>query len=313
MVPTAPYFAAAILLLGSLVPEVASLWPIPRGLQTGSTALKLGKSFDIKINVHNAPADLVSAVARSKSYIQTDKMERLVVGRGASGANAVQRAGQLNSLSLSLESGSAVRSISEEAIAPIGSRREEYVLHVPADGSGATLVANSTLGLLRGLTTFEQLWYDLDGQETYTLEAPISITDSPAYPFRGFLLDTARNFFTVSDIKRTLDAMSWAKINQFHWHVVDSQSFPLQIPGFMEVSAKGAYSSSMVYTPQDVQDIVAYAGERGIDVLVEIDTPGHTAIIYESHPEHVACFEGAPWADFANGQCQNEVSYITLD
>lgn len=51
------------------------------------------------------------------------------------------------------------------------------------------------------------------------------------------------------------------QINQFHWHVVDSQSFPLQIPGFTEVAAKGAYSSSMVYTPQDVQDIVTYAGE----------------------------------------------------
>ena len=49
-------------------------------------------------------------------------------------------------------------------------------------------------------------------------------------------------------------------MNQFHWHVVDSQSFPLQIPGFMDLSAKGAYSPSSVYTPKDVKDIVSYAG-----------------------------------------------------
>lgn len=181
MVAYAPYFAAILLLLGSLVDEVVSLWPMPRGLQTGSTALKLAKGFSIKIDVKNAPSDLVSAAARSKAYIQTDQMQRLVVGRGLSDANAVQRSRELDSLVLSLTPGSAVRSISEEAIAPIGNRREEYVLHVPADGSAATLSANSTLGLLRGLTTFEQLWYDMDGQDTYTVDAPISISDSPAY------------------------------------------------------------------------------------------------------------------------------------
>lgn len=63
----------------------------------------------------------------------------------------------------------------------------------------------------------------------------------------------------MSDIKRTLDAMSFVKMNQFHWHVVDSQSFPLQVPGFMQLSEKGAYSSSDIYTPSDVSDIVSYA------------------------------------------------------
>jgi hexosaminidase len=65
--------------------------------------------------------------------------------------------------------------------------------------------------------------------------------------------------FPVSDIQRTLDAMSWVKINTFHWHIVDSQSFPLQIPGFLEISAKGAYSPSSVYSPSDVAGVVAYA------------------------------------------------------
>ena len=54
--------------------------------------------------------------------------------------------------------------------------------------------------------------------------------------------------------------MSWVKLNQFHWHIVDSQSFPLEVPGFMDLSQKGAYDSSSVYTPADVADIVSYAG-----------------------------------------------------
>ena len=79
-------------------------------------------------------------------------------------------------------------------------------------------------------------------------------------PTRAGLLTGSADSFPVADIKRTLDAMSWVKLNQFHWHVVDSQSFPLQIPGFTDLAAKGAYSSSQVYTPNDVQDIIAYAG-----------------------------------------------------
>lgn len=65
----------------------------------------------------------------------------------------------------------------------------------------------------------------------------------------------------MNDIKRTLDAMSMAKLNVFHWHVVDSQSFPLEIPGFPELAQKGAYSSHEIYDTADVQEIVQYAAE----------------------------------------------------
>jgi hexosaminidase len=86
----------------------------------------------------------------------------------------------------------------------------------------------------------------------------------------------------------------------FHWHIVDSQSFPLVVPGFPELSAFGAYSPASIYSAQDVKDVVAYAAARGIDVLGEIDTPGHTSILSKSHPEHIACPEASPWTSFAN-------------
>ena len=106
--------------------------------------------------------------------------------------------------------------------------------------------------------------------------------------------------FPISDIKRTLDAMSWVKLNQLHWHIVDSQSFPLEVAAFPELSESAAYSSSSVYSAQDVKNIVSHAAARGIDVLVEVDTPGHTSAIAASHPEHIVCHEKTPWATFAN-------------
>lgn len=287
-------------LLAAFAPSDA-LWPQPRSLEAGTTALRLSGGFDITIsgNIHNAPTDLHAAVQDAKNFIKNDKLERLVVGRGSVDVPAYSKAKTLSKLTLSLDKGATAHSITSEAQKAPEDRDEAYTLDVPSDGSGATIVANSTLGLYRGLTTFTQLFYSNEGT-TYLLNAPVHIEDSPAYPYRGFMLDTSRNYFPVADIKRTLNAMSWVKINQFHWHIVDSQSFPLEVPGYPELSQKGAYSSSSVYSPSDVADIVSYAGARGIDVMLEVDTPGHTSVISKSHPEHIACAEATPWATYAN-------------
>ncbi|KAJ3829325.1 N-acetylhexosaminidase [Lentinula raphanica] len=304
-----------LLIVAAAVSAVSALWPLPTQLSTGTTSLVLASDFDIDLSViSNPPQDLLDAVSRTKSYLQTDQLEALDVDRGASYAQSLQNASSLSSLSLSFDSGHSgdPTSISEEVADAIENRVEGYTLTVPEDGSAATIKANSTLGLFRGLTTFGQLWYDLNNT-TYTVEAPIAITDSPVYPYRGFMLDTARNYFPVSDILRTLDAMSWVKMTTFHWHMVDSQSFPLEVPEFPELSAKGAYGSSLVYSTDDVQNIISYAAARGIDVLPEIDTPGHTAIIAEAYPEHVACPGATPWATYANEPPAGQLRFASAD
>lgn len=169
------------------VAPALALWPLPRQISTGTTALKLAPGFNINLSgIKQAPKDLSDAVERTESFLRNDKLQALVVDRGASSAGAVRVAKSLKSLTVSLVSSSPVKSISEEAVAPLESRIEAYTLTVPADGSDAVLQANSTLGLLRGLTTFGQLWYDLSGS-TYTLQAPFNIVDSPAYvrPFNS--------------------------------------------------------------------------------------------------------------------------------
>ncbi|KAI0261973.1 N-acetylhexosaminidase [Gloeopeniophorella convolvens] len=298
-------FSSSLALLSTLLllpaPGAHALWPQPRSLQTGSSALRLSPTFSISLaGVPGAPADLHAAAQRARTQLFADKLGRLVLGRGTGDAAALAHARSLSALQLQLERGAPkARSVAAEAVRPLGQRDEAYALSVPADGGAAVLRANSTLGLFRGLNTFAQLWYT-SGAAVYTLGAPVQIEDAPAYPYRGFLLDTARNYFPVSDIERTLDAMSWVHINTFHWHVVDSQSFPLEVPGYTELASKGAYGPDQVYTTKDVANVVAYAGARGIDVLVEVDTPGHTSVISKSHPEHIACPEATPWATYAN-------------
>lgn len=158
---------------------VLSLWPLPAQLESGSSALKLAHNFNIQLDIPNAPADLKDAVTRTKSYIEKDKLERLVLGRGAGDAQKIRAAKSLPYLTVTL-SGGKVRSISDEAVDDIQKRVEAYTLTVPADGSPATLKANSSLGVFRGLTTFGQMWYEFEGY-AYTAEAPFRIDDAPKY------------------------------------------------------------------------------------------------------------------------------------
>jgi hexosaminidase len=280
---------------------VQAVWPMPKSYKTGTSTLTLAPEFNIEFNSFGAPNDLRDAVRRAQDQIRTDKHQRLVVDRGAADAKTFGRAKRLTKLGLFLNAapGYKSRSIAEEAVLELGSRDEAYTLEIPADGGAAKLSASSALGLFRGLATFTQLWYTLDNT-IYTVEAPISIQDSPAFPYRGFMLDTARNYFPVDDIKRTLDSMSSVKINTLHWHIVDSQSFPLRLNDFKELADTGAYSPSQIYSEDNLKDVISYANARGIDVMLEIDTPGHTSVISKSHPEFIACPEAAPWYNYAN-------------
>ena len=186
-----PLLVLAALLVGNVV---NALWPLPHSITTGSTGLVLSPSFKIDVN-GPYPEDLESAVALTLKYIQNDKHERLVVGRGSVDVATIESAKQLCSL---VVTSTDSNTIATEAIAPLGIRDESYTLNIPSDGSPATLSANSTLGLFRGLTTFSQIWYT-HNSSIYTVEAPISITDSPAF-VRRFLFQSSLN---VDDIPPT--------------------------------------------------------------------------------------------------------------
>ncbi|KAI8333762.1 glycoside hydrolase superfamily [Blakeslea trispora] len=172
---------------------------------------------------------------------------------------------------------------------------ESYQLTVPETGGYVSLKAKTWVGALRAFETFSQL---VTLEKKSLVVHTIRIKDSPTYPHRGLLLDTSRNFYPVKSILKTIEAMSYNKMNVLHWHATDSQSWPLYFKSHPELSQKGAYSSKETYSPQDVTRIIQFAKERGVRVMLEIDMPAHTASIVESHPDYILCSDEF-WAAYA--------------
>ncbi|CAN9224279.1 unnamed protein product [Alternaria alternata] len=177
---------------------------------------------------------------------------------------------------------------------------ESYSLTLTEQGV-ASISANTSIGIARGLTTFTQLFYaHSNKQDVYTLSAPVQIFDSPKFQHRGINLDTSRNYFSTADVKRQIEAAAYNKMNRFHLHVTDSQSWPLEIPSMPELSAKGAYRPDLVYTVNDFKDFQRYAAIQGVQMITEIDMPGHTSSIHRSFPDLIAAFEQQPdWNTYA--------------
>lgn len=143
-------------------------------------------------------------------------------------------------------------------------------------GVPSTLIAPTIWGAIRGLETISQLIYYAEDGSTLILNTT-KISDKPRFPFRGLLVDTSRHFIPKDILLKNLDAMAYNKLNVFHWHLTDDHSFPYQSIKFPELSQYGAYHpSALIYTQQDVKDIIEYARQRGIRVMTEFDTPGHT-------------------------------------
>jgi hexosaminidase len=161
---------------------------------------------------------------------------------------------------------------------------ESYGLHI--EGSTATLQAETIFGALRGLETFAQL-VQWNGTVMLVPYTPIDVSDAPQWPWRGMLIDTARHYQTIENLEAIIDAMSYAKLNVFHWHLTDAESFPIVLPSVPEFAEKGAYNAKATYTKKDVAYITKYALYRGIRVVPEIDTPGHTYSFGKAHPEMI--------------------------
>ncbi|KAK5114546.1 hypothetical protein LTR62_002481 [Meristemomyces frigidus] len=177
---------------------------------------------------------------------------------------------------------------------------EGYSLAMTTEGV-VTITAASSIGLLHGLTSFTQLFYQCNGGGgVYTPLAPVSITDAPKFGWRGLNIDTSRTFKPMSDMYAMIDALSYNKMNRLHWHVTDSQAWPLEIPSMPDLAGKGAYISSQKYSAADVQGLTEYGALLGVEVVVEIDNPGHTASIAFSRPDLIAAFDIEPnWDTYA--------------
>jgi hexosaminidase len=202
-------------------------------------------------------------------------------------------------------------------------KQEAYKLDVTS--SNITLKASSSAGFFYGLQSLKQLlptsFYNKKLQANVVWGVPaVSVKDEPAFAWRGYMLDVSRHFFDKEQVKDVLDFMAELKLNRFHWHLADDQGWRLEIKSYPKLTEIGAWRADHnttdesvsnwwgrpvqksdekptyggFYTQEEVKEIIAYAKERNIEVIPEIDMPGHAQATVAAYPE-IGCVNAAPY------------------
>lgn len=177
---------------------------------------------------------------------------------------------------------------------------EGYVLAIKPD---SIILRAKGAGLFYGIQTLIQLF---PNKKAGTAVLPcLTIKDHPQFSYRGFMLDVSRHFFTVKQVKDVLDMMASYKLNRFHWHLTDDQGWRIEIKSYPKLTEIGAWrvprlgdfsgreapksgevaTEGGFYTQEEIKDVVKYAAKRHIEILPEIDVPGHSMAAIAAYPE----------------------------
>lgn len=262
--------------------DFINLTPKPKTMTTSQGSLTLPKDFGVsQTNLTDAMKAEVEKFLTSYNEV-TDSEAKVV----SSADNALIRV--------------------EKASTDLG--KEGYKLSVKADG--VTIQASEAAGLYFAFQTIKKVlpphvMAGVKDANVKTHALPfVEISDSPRFAYRGFMLDVSRHFFDVAEIKRVLDVMSYYKMNHFHWHLTDDHGWRVEIkkyPKLIEVGSiapnnfivdmhHGPYWQNKPYGPyyytqEQLREVVAYAKERHIEIIPEIDMPGHFCAAMASYPE----------------------------
>ncbi|KAL0402584.1 UNVERIFIED_CONTAM: Beta-hexosaminidase 3 [Sesamum latifolium] len=236
-----------------------NIWPMPKSVSYGNRTLYLSNDFELNTKGSkfvDASGILKDAFLRSIDVVRathvieanTSKIDASLVLKGIH---------------------IVVFSPSDELQHGID---ESYQLHIPAQG-------NPLYAHLEVDNTKHKLFMELYMGCRHLANSAILTLNQEDYGPSGSMdhcrsAKIPRHYQPLPVIKKVIDSMTYAKLNVLHWHIVDSQSFPLEIPSYPKLW-NGAYSMSERYTIADAVDIVSYAKKRGINVLAEIDVPGH--------------------------------------
>ena len=177
---------------------------------------------------------------------------------------------------------------------------EGYRLSITPD---SIVVTGKDAGLFYGIQSLIQLFPP--GTTASVLLPSLTVEDSPRFHYRGFMLDVSRHFFTVNEIKELLDWMAFYKLNRFHWHLTDDQGWRLEIKSYPKLTQVGAFRVPRIefggntlppgpgeaatdggyYTQEQVKEIIRYATRRFIEIVPEVDVPGHSMAAIAAYPE----------------------------
>ena len=186
---------------------------------------------------------------------------------------------------------------------------EGYQLNVTKDK--ISISASQGAGFFYALQTLKQLMprsvmAGVKNHEIKNWSIPcVEIEDAPRFGWRGFMLDEGRHFFGKEAVKRVIDVMATYKMNRFHWHLTEDQGWRIEIKKYPKLTEIGAWRESRglgfgevkpdtqhyggYYTQKDIKEIVEYAKSRYIEIVPEIDIPGHSQAAIAAYPEILAC------------------------
>lgn len=213
----------------------------------------------------------------------------------------------------------------------LDSNADEDSYRLLIDGNGISISGGSYCSVINGTATLRQIiWTSPD-----SLPA-LEISDSPRFAWRGVMLDVSRHFFTADEVRSLIDRMALYKFNRLHMHLTDDQGWRIEIKSRPELTSRGAWRTlnrqdsvclkiasetkdpkfllpedrmhdglyGGFYTQDEMRGIIAYAAIRGIEIVPEIDWPGHSLAILESYPELSCDGKGGSWGkDFSSPLC----------
>ena len=179
--------------------------------------------------------------------------------------------------------------------------KEEYTLDITS--KGVTVVGGTPQAVFYGLQSLRQMVAAGEVTKKGVKLEGVAIKDKPLVGHRGAMLDVGRHFFTVAEVKRFIDIAAMHKMNIFHWHLTEDQGWRIEIKKYPNLTKIGSLRKQTVvgrnsisktfdgtphggyYTQKEIREIVAYAAERYIEVVPEIDMPGHMVAALASYPE----------------------------
>ncbi|KAG8229242.1 hypothetical protein J437_LFUL007928 [Ladona fulva] len=276
---------------GLICGPAGSLWPKPTGtISLGSTVTPV-QADDISF-VYPGPSIKNVDLIRSAITIFGDNLKKLIPknppGYNSEGANKIQ-----------IVIGS--KPWSNDTDLTWDTDESYYLETVLSQGYLDILITSSSFyGFRHALETMSQLVAWDTHRETLVAADNVTITDSPAYPHRGFLVDPARNFLSTDALYRTVDAMAANKMNVLHLHLTDTHSFPYYSKRQPLLTTYGAYPE-MTYSVDDMKSLVNYAKVRGVRVLPEFDAPAHAGSGWDGLMDDsglgtlAVCVAAQPW------------------
>ena len=254
------------------VPQDFNVIPMPESVTVSEGSFKAAGAA-VKID-ENIPDDALKAIVRFASALEKASGKKMHEGEGGF------------SFVLNRDLGA-----------------EEYAVNI--SGDGAVVEASALSGFVYATETLKQMLpagiYSGKKASGPWVLPYVSIFDSPRFDYRGMHMDPCRHFWTVEETKKYIDVMAAYKLNRLHWHLTEDQGWRMEIKSWPRLTEVGAWRSGTMigkewgssdgiryggfYTQDELREVVAYAAERGITVIPEIDLPGHMLAALAAYPE----------------------------